>query len=139
MGAYFTGMLFGKHKMNERISPKKTWEGFFGGVILTSIFLCAWAFILAAIDNGNHAILKGLLDLEHWYHIIILSTLIPLVSVLGDLVFSSIKRYYGIKDFSNVLPGHGGILDRMDSIVFALTTCAIYLSLFDFWGGVNLV
>ena len=137
--AYFVGVFFGKHKMIERVSPKKTWEGFFGGVILTSIFLCAWAFILAAIDNGNHAILKGLLDLEHWYHIIILSTLIPLVSVLGDLVFSSIKRYYGIKDFSNVLPGHGGILDRMDSIVFALTTCAIYLSLFDFWGGVNLV
>ena len=137
--AYFVGVFFGRHKMIERVSPKKTWEGFFGGVILTSIFLCAWAFILAAVDHGNHAILKGLLDLEHWYHIIILSILIPLVSVLGDLVFSSIKRYYGIKDFSNVLPGHGGILDRMDSIVFALTTCAIYLSLFDFWGGSNLV
>ena len=137
--AYFVGVFFGKHKMIERVSPKKTWEGFFGGVILTSIFLAAWAFILASVDNGNHAILKGLLDLEHWYHIIILSILIPAVSVLGDLVFSSIKRYYGIKDFSNVLPGHGGILDRMDSIVFALTTCAIYLSLFDFWGGVNLV
>ena len=137
--AYFVGVFFGKHKMIERVSPKKTWEGFFGGVILTSIFLSAWAFILAAVDNGSHAILKGLLDLEHWYHIIILSILIPLVSVLGDLVFSSIKRYYGIKDFSNVLPGHGGILDRMDSIVFALTTCAIYLSLFDFWGGSNLV
>ena len=137
--AYFVGVFFGRHKMIERVSPKKTWEGFFGGVILTSIFLSAWAFILAAVDHGNHAILKGLLDLEHWYHIIILSILIPLVSVLGDLVFSSIKRYYGIKDFSNVLPGHGGILDRMDSIVFALTTCAIYLSLFDFWGGSNLV
>ena len=137
--AYFVGVFFGKHKMIERISPKKTWEGFFGGVVLTSLFLCAWAFILAIVDNGNHAILKGLLDLEHWYHIIILSTLIPLVSVLGDLVFSSIKRHYGIKDFSNVLPGHGGILDRMDSIVFALTTCALYMSLFDFWGGVNLV
>ena len=137
--AYFVGVFFGKHKMIERVSPKKTWEGFFGGVVLTSIFLCAWAFILAAVDNGNHAILKGLLDLEHWYHIVILSILIPLVSVLGDLVFSSIKRYYGIKDFSNIMPGHGGILDRMDSIVFALTTCAIYLSLFDFWGGIILV
>ena len=137
--AYFVGVFFGKHKMIERISPKKTWEGFFGGVILTSIFLCAWAFILAIADNGNHAILKGLLDLEHWYHIIILSMLIPLVSVLGDLVFSSIKRFYGIKDFSNIMPGHGGILDRMDSIVFALTTCALYMSIFDFWGGVNLV
>ena len=128
--AYFVGVFFGKHKMIERVSPKKTWEGFFGGVILTALFLMAWAFILASVDGGKHAILKGLLDLEHWYHIVILSSLIPLVSVLGDLVFSSIKRYYGIKDFSNIMPGHGGILDRMDSIIFAVTTCAIYLSLF---------
>ena len=116
--------------MIERVSPKKTWEGFFGGIILTAITLMVWAFVLASVDNGNHAILKGLLDLDHWYHIVILSSLIPLVSVLGDLVFSAIKRYYGIKDFSNIMPGHGGILDRMDSIIFALTTTAIYLSLF---------
>ena len=128
--AYFVGVFFGKHKMIERVSPKKTWEGFFGGIILTAITLMVWAFVLASVDNGNHAILKGLLDLDHWYHIVILSSLIPLVSVLGDLVFSAIKRYYGIKDFSNIMPGHGGILDRMDSIIFALTTTAIYLSLF---------
>lgn len=133
--AYFVGVFFGKHKMNERVSPKKTWEGFFGGVILTSIFTSGMAFILAAVDNGSHAILKGLLDLNHWYHIIILSTLIPVVSVLGDLVFSSIKRFYGIKDFSNVLPGHGGVLDRLDSIFFACITAAIYVSIFyDFAG-----
>ena len=128
--AYFVGVFFGRHKMIERVSPKKTWEGFFGGVVLTALFLMAWAFIMAAVDNGNHAILKGLLDLDHWYHIVILSTLIPLVSVLGDLVFSAIKRHYGIKDFSNIMPGHGGILDRMDSIIFAVSTAAIYLSLF---------
>lgn len=128
--AYFVGVFFGKHKLNERISPKKTWEGFIGGVVLTAIVLMVWAFVLALVDNGSHAILKGLLDLNNWPHIIILSFVIPLVSTLGDLVFSAIKRYYGIKDFSNVLPGHGGILDRMDSIVFALTTVAIYVSLF---------
>ena len=134
--AYFTGVFFGKHKMIERISPKKTWEGFFGGVILTSIFLFAWGMILAIVDNGNHAILKGILDLEHWYHILVLSLLIPLVSTLGDLVFSSIKRHYGIKDFSNILPGHGGILDRLDSIVFASTTVAIYVLIFyAFYNG----
>ena len=137
--AYFVGVFFGKHKMNERISPKKTWEGFFGGVILTSIFLAAWAFILAAVDNGNHAIVKGLLDLQHWYHIIILSILIPLVSTLGDLVFSSVKRYYGIKDFGNILPGHGGILDRVDSLLFVFITAAIYVCIFtDVGGGIVL-
>ena len=133
--AYFVGVFFGKHKMNERVSPKKTWEGFFGGVILTSIVTSGMAFILAAVDSGSHAILKGILDLNHWYHIIILSLLIPIISVLGDLVFSSIKRFYGIKDFSNVLPGHGGVLDRLDSIFFACITAAIYISIFyDFAG-----
>ena len=131
--AYFVGVFFGKHKMNPRVSPKKTWEGFFGGVILTSIVCSGFAFILSAC---GHPILAGLLDIKHWYHIIILSTLIPLVSVLGDLVFSSIKRHYEIKDFSNLIPGHGGILDRLDSILFAAITVAIYTSIFcDVPGG----
>ena len=102
--AYFVGVFFGKHKMNPRLSPKKTWEGFFGGVILTSLFCSGFAFIMSAV---GHPILKGLLDLDHWYHIVILSTLIPLVSVLGDLVFSAIKRHYGIKDFSNIRSNRG--------------------------------
>ena len=131
--AYFVGVFFGKHKMNPRLSPKKTWEGFFGGVILTSLFCSGFAFILSAV---GHPILKGLLDINHWYHIIILSTLIPLVSVIGDLVFSSIKRHYQIKDFSRLIPGHGGILDRLDSILFAAITVAIYTNIFcDVPGG----
>ena len=135
--AYFVGVFFGKHKMNERISPKKTWEGFFGGIILTSIVLSAWAVILDWASGGTHVVLKGLLELKdwHWIHILVLSVLIPLISTLGDLVFSSIKRYYGIKDFSNVLPGHGGILDRVDSMIFALTTAAIYVCIFTQTGG----
>lgn len=128
--AYFVGVFFGRNKMNERISPKKTWEGFFGGVILTSLFLSGWAFIQDFASGGYHPILKDFIDLSNWYHVIILSILIPLVSVLGDLVFSSIKRFYGIKDFSNILPGHGGILDRVDSIIFAMITAAIYICIF---------
>ena len=126
--AYFVGVFFGKHKMNERISPKKTWEGFFGGVILTSIFISGFALIFAFT---GHPLLPGVLDVEHMYHIFILSLIIPLVSTLGDLVFSSIKRHYQIKDFSNILPGHGGILDRLDSLLFAGMTAAIYISIFE--------
>lgn len=133
--AYFVGVFFGKNKMNERISPKKTWEGFFGGIVLTSIVLCGWAFLQSGLSHNEHSILRDFLDLEHWYHVVVLSILIPLVAVLGDLVFSAIKRFYGIKDFSNVLPGHGGILDRVDSIVFATTMVAIYICIFSYNGG----
>ena len=128
--AYFVGIFFGRNKLNERISPKKTWEGFFGGVILTSMVLAGVAFLFACVNEGKHAILKGFLDLEHWYNIIVVSFIIPLAAVLGDLVFSSIKRFYGIKDFSNVLPGHGGVLDRLDSIIFASISVALYLLIF---------
>ena len=136
--AYFVGVFFGKHKMNERISPKKTWEGLFGGIILTVIVLVAWAFILDLASGNSHVVLRGLLDIEHWYHVVILALVIPLISTVGDLVFSSIKRHYGIKDFSNILPGHGGILDRMDSLIFAFITSAIYVCIFTQGGGFNL-
>ena len=125
--AYFVGVFFGKHKMNPRISPKKTWEGFFGGVFLGGAFCAAFAFIMAAT---GHPLLEGFLDIPHWYHIVALSFMMPLVSTLGDLVFSSIKRHYEIKDFSNLIPGHGGILDRLDSILFAAATAAIYTTIF---------
>ena len=137
--AYFVGVFLGKHKMNERISPKKTWEGFFGGVILSSIFISGFALILAFT---GHPLLPGILDVEHMYHIFILSSIIPVFSTLGDLVFSCIKRHYQIKDFSNLIPGHGGILDRLDSLIFAGITAAIYISIFanllNQGGGVTL-
>ena len=138
--AYFVGVFFGRNKMNERLSPKKTWEGFFGGVILTAIVLTAWGLLQDVLSNHEHPILKGVLDFEHCYHVIILSFIIPLVSTAGDLFFSAIKRHYGIKDFSNLMPGHGGILDRCDSILFAVITVAIYVSIFAAQpaGGIHL-
>ena len=107
---------------------------------LTGAVLIIWALVQSIASNGEHAILKGLLDHEHWWHVVIISHLIPLVSTLGDLVFSSIKRYYGIKDFSNILPGHGGILDRMDSLLFSFITAAIYVLIFTpgIGGGISL-
>ncbi len=127
IGAYFIGVFFGKHKLNERISPKKTVEGFFGGIFISAAVSMAFAFPLAATGNP---ILAGVFDMEHWYNIVTMSILMPFFATLGDFVFSAIKRTYEIKDFGNIMPGHGGILDRLDSIIFVFSALALYTSLF---------
>ena len=123
MGAYFVGLLFGKHKMNERISPKKTWEGFIGGVVFSIVVSTTFALVCALTE---HPILP-IFDVQHLYYVIVISILVPLISDVGDFVFSSVKRTFGVKDFSNLLPGHGGVLDRIDSLIFAsaLVSCLI--------------
>ena len=123
IGAYFVGIFFGKHKMNSRVSPKKTWEGFIGGYIFSFAFSFGFAMILAA----NGLPLLPILNIEHWYWILLISLIIPAVANLGDFSFSTIKRNYGIKDFSNLLPGHGGVLDRIDSLLFVSAFVAIML------------
>lgn len=129
IGAYFVGVFFGKHKMNPRISPKKTWEGFFGGMIISALVSFAFVFIFALCGEP----LLPFLDVNHWYYMVAISIIIPPVSVLGDFVFSSIKRYYGIKDFGKLIPGHGGILDRIDSIIFSCMVAALFISLIIYW------
>ena len=130
VGAYFIGVFFGKHKMNERISPKKTWEGFFGGAIISTLvsFGVALPFILT-----GHPLVYGVLDKNHWYLVLILSFILPFVSTLGDFVFSSVKRYFGIKDYGNVMPGHGGVLDRLDSAIFSFITAAVFINIVQYW------
>ena len=134
IGAYMFGVLFGKSKINPRISPNKTWAGFWGGLLFSSIFSMTFAFIMAACDNPImpfrmiNGELRSIFDLSHWYNIVILSILIPPFATLGDFVFSAIKRYYNIKDFSHIIPGHGGMLDRLDSIIFAALLMAIFVS-----------
>ena len=123
-GAYFVGVFFGKHKMNPRISPKKTWEGFFGGIIISTVVSFLFAIILALTGNP----ILQIFDINHWYLILILSLIIPVFSTLGDLVFSSLKRHYDIKDFGKLIPGHGGVLDRVDSLLFAGIVSAIFIS-----------
>ncbi|MDO4467726.1 MAG: phosphatidate cytidylyltransferase [Bacillota bacterium] len=105
-GAWAIGRKFGKHKMNPRISPKKSWEGFAGGLIFGFIL----SFIVSFLYVGQ---LNFMLNLA-------ICLICPLFAELGDLCFSLIKRYYNIKDFSNLLPGHGGILDRVDSLLINL-------------------
>lgn len=132
IGAYATGILFGKHKMNPRISPKKTWEGFAGGVILS--FICSFTFAIVLDVNGI-PLLNTILDLEHWYIVLFISLAMPFISVLGDLLFSALKRYYNKKDFSNVLPGHGGVLDRIDSLLVTSLVVTVLILAFSFYRG----
>ena len=129
-GAYFVGVFFGKHKMAPRISPKKTWEGFVGGVVISLLSSFAFGFIFSMT---GHPLVYGCLDKDHWYLILVLSAIIPISSVLGDFVFSAAKRHFEIKDFGNIIPGHGGVLDRLDSAIFSLLTTAAFISLFEYW------
>ncbi len=114
--AYFTGYFFGKHKMSPTVSPNKTWEGFIGGFILGTISSSVFYY---ALINSQINILV----------LISVSALLSIVGQIGDLLFSTIKRYYGIKDYGNLMPGHGGVLDRLDSILLVMLSF-IYLSRF---------
>ena len=108
-GAYFTGVFFGKHKMAPVISPKKTWEGFFGGWAISIGLTVLYGVICNAVVGSQVFDLVMLA--------IVAAVLAPL-SVVGDLVASLIKRRTGIKDYGNIMPGHGGVMDRFDSVVF---------------------
>lgn len=115
IGAYFVGVLFGKNKMAPRVSPNKTWEGFLGGFIIS--YLASFVFACVASATGNPII--PLLDIrgETWYLLVIFSLLMPLFANIGDLFFSVLKRNFAIKDYGKMLRGHGGILDRLDSLI----------------------
>ena len=121
--AYFAGVTMGKHKLCPVISPKKTWEGFFWGWFFGAL-ICA-LFGLGTAFFGSPML--PFLDLEHWYWIVGLALLIPLLGDLGDLAFSLIKRHFNIKDYGNILRGHGGVLDRADSSIFAMIGVSIAL------------
>lgn len=114
-GAYFAGRFFGRHKLAPIISPKKTIEGAVGGVICTVIFVMLYGLVLQVAFHFHVNYLAGL----------VYSVLGSTISIVGDLTYSVIKRQVGIKDYGNVLPGHGGILDRFDSmsLVAPLTEC----------------
>jgi phosphatidate cytidylyltransferase len=116
-GAYVSGLLLGRHKMAPRISPKKTWEGFAGSLVAAQIasFLVCWLLLHISVLDG-----------------VILGVALALTATIGDLVESLIKRDLGIKDISNWLPGHGGFLDRLDSV---LPSAAVAYALFIIFNG----
>jgi len=110
--AYLIGSNFGKHKLLKRISPNKTWEGFLGGMIFTLLGAYVLAHYFTKLNFGN------------W---VVFAFIVSIFGVLGDLIESMFKRQAGIKDSSNMIPGHGGFLDRMDSVIFAAPFIFIYL------------
>ena len=114
--ALFTGMLIGKHKLAPNISPKKTIEGAIGGSLMGTIV--ASAFYITVINPVAPLVF-----------VILITCLLSAVGQIGDLAFSSIKRYYGEKDFSNLIPGHGGILDRFDSLIFVVLAFILVLGI----------
>lgn len=114
-GAYFAGRAFGKHKLAKVLSPKKTWEGAIGGFFtsMAGAVLFGWLFGLDV----------------HWAVLAALGGVLDVFGVLGDLAESMLKRAFGVKDSGGILPGHGGILDRVDSVIFAGPVLYLVVSL----------
>lgn len=116
-GAYLVGVTFGKHRMFERISPKKSWEGFIGGALAALLSGYVFSLIIPQISLTN------------WF---IFSEIIVIFGTFGDLIESLMKRTVDVKDSGKVIPGHGGLLDRFDSMLLAAPVAFIYLNfLFD--------
>ena len=112
IGAYFAGKAFGRHKLAPEVSPGKTVEGFIGGITLVLVVM---AVVLYFTPSQRHL----------WWQWLVLEFVTVLASVLGDLLESMVKRHRGVKDSGKILPGHGGVLDRIDSLTAALPVFAL--------------
>lgn len=124
--AYLVGSLFGRHRLFERVSPKKSWEGFVGG----NIFALASAYLMSVLNQPLSNLLVGndgaSLELWQWF---VFAQIVVVFGTMGDLVESLLKRTLGVKDSGAAIPGHGGWLDRFDSLMFAAPVVACYLYL----------
>jgi phosphatidate cytidylyltransferase len=123
VGAYCFGLTFGRngrHKLFERISPKKSWEGFLGGVFFTLI--AGSVVVLGAGADGSY---RGI-NLIHW---LIIAVIVAVAGVFGDLCESMLKRSVGVKDSGAIIPGHGGILDRFDGALLAFPCALAYIKI----------
>lgn len=120
--AYLTGTLIGKHKLIPEVSPKKTVEGAIGGTLSAVIFFPLFGFVAQAVTDGD---VKA-----NYLVLVIYAVILAVVAQIGDLLASLIKREYKIKDYGSLLPGHGGIMDRFDSVmavsILTMLLCMIY-------------
>ena len=115
--AHFVGTMIGKKKLCPKVSPNKTVEGFIGGVFFGT-FLGSVLFLTVISSTANV------------FLVVVISLILSIVSELGDLVFSAVKRKYDVKDYGNIMPGHGGVIDRLDSIIFAILAFSYLVTLF---------
>ena len=119
-GAYLVGCSIGRHKLIERVSPKKTWEGFFGGLISSMAVSLLIFYFIEPFEGMEHIDMS----LLFWLGV---GAIVSIIGTWGDLIESMIKRDLQIKDSGNLIPGHGGILDRIDSILLVLPAILLYL------------
>ena len=114
--ALITGKLIGRHKLAETISPNKTLEGFIGGTVMGTFV--GVVYYLTVINSQ--------IPLSN---ILIVTITLSIIGQFGDLIFSQIKRFYNQKDFSNLIPGHGGVLDLFDNLIFVVITAILFMSI----------
>ena len=121
--AYFCGRAFGKHKLIPDVSPKKTVEGALGGIALTVISFAVYSLVICRIYNYH----------TNYLAVAILAVITAIISMIGDLIASLVKRHYGIKDYGKLFPGHGGVMDRFDSIIATSISLYTLVKISDFF------
>ena len=126
--AYFTGLAIGKHKLAPALSPKKTVEGSVGGLLGATICCCIYGVVMQFVFHLE----------VNYVALVLYGAIGSVVSQIGDLSFSYIKRQYGLKDYGNIFPGHGGVLDRFDSVIFCAPLIEILIWLVPSFTGVIL-
>ncbi|MGN0613494.1 MAG: phosphatidate cytidylyltransferase, partial [Porcipelethomonas sp.] len=122
--AYFVGTFLGKNKLCPEISPKKTVEGFAGGIIITGLLFVLINFVYARIVTEVSV---------NYFTVFILGVILAVVGTVGDLSASVLKRQCGIKDYGNIMPGHGGLMDRFDSVLFVAPFLYAFISVFNIY------
>jgi len=119
--AYFCGRLFGRHKLIPEVSPKKTIEGSIGGILFTAVGFVVYGFIIGRLTDASVT--------PAYVPLAVTGMIVSVISQIGDLAASLIKRNYGIKDYGFIFPGHGGVLDRFDSVLLTAPVLLIVSSL----------
>lgn len=114
--AYFFGLSFGKHRLFLRVSPKKSWEGAIAGFIFSILAMLAAKMVV--------------IDFLNWQNVVVIGIILGTVGQVGDLIESLLKRDAGVKDSSNIIPGHGGIFDRFDSLIYSVPIVFLYIRYF---------
>jgi phosphatidate cytidylyltransferase len=131
--AYLVGITIGKHKLWPKISPKKSWEGFFGGLVFTILSAVLFCYLLIGKISGEIYLCTECENVKslsfYMLNWIIFAIIVVIAGTFGDLFESYLKRSLNVKDSGTILPGHGGLLDRFDSVLFAAPAAMVYLML----------